>query len=189
MRFIHCADVHLDTTPLQGLARYPGAPVTEIRSATRRAFEKVLDTAVSEHVDFLIIAGDSCDTGLKSFESVLFFNKQMARLKDICDDEAACIGDVDIESLHADGRFRRRRWWRWFRSFAATLRGLGDEPFAKQARRICIVIDAEHELARRCVNPRAAVDHLVKADGRLEVFKENDIADARHIHARRQEIV
>jgi len=37
MRFIHCADVHLDT-PLQGLAEYPGAPVDEIRNAatTRR---------------------------------------------------------------------------------------------------------------------------------------------------------
>src|SRR5580693_6997261 len=33
MKFIHCADVHLDT-PLQGLAQYPGAPVNEIRNAT-----------------------------------------------------------------------------------------------------------------------------------------------------------
>jgi len=81
MKFIHCADVHLDT-PLQGLAQYPGAPVNEIRNATRRAFEKVLDTAVSEKAKFLIIAGDLYDTGLKSFESVLFFNRQMARLKD-----------------------------------------------------------------------------------------------------------
>ena len=41
MKFIHCADVHLDT-PLQGLAEYPGAPVNEIRNATRRAFEKAI---------------------------------------------------------------------------------------------------------------------------------------------------
>ena len=81
MKFIHCADVHLDT-PLQGLAEYPGAPIKEIRNATRRAFEKVLDCAISESVDFLIIAGDLYDTGLKSFESALFFNKQMARLAD-----------------------------------------------------------------------------------------------------------
>jgi superfamily I DNA/RNA helicase len=32
MKFIHCADVHLDT-PLQGLAHYPGALVNEIRDA------------------------------------------------------------------------------------------------------------------------------------------------------------
>jgi DNA repair protein SbcD/Mre11 len=81
MKFIHCADVHLDT-PLQGLAQYPGAPVNEIRNATRRAFEKVLGAAISESVDFLVLAGDVYDTGLKSFESALFFNKQMAALKD-----------------------------------------------------------------------------------------------------------
>jgi len=97
MRFIHCADVHLDT-PLQGLAQYPGAPVSEIRNATRRAFEKVLDAAVSEQVDFLIIAGDLYDTGLKSFESALFFNKQMARLKDAGVDVYLIYGNHDAAS-------------------------------------------------------------------------------------------
>src|SRR6516164_3551734 len=97
MRFIHCADVHLDT-PLQGLAQYPGAPVSEIRNATRRAFEKVLDAAVMERVDFLIIAGDLYDTGLKSFESALFFNKQMARLKDAGVDVYLIYGNHDAAS-------------------------------------------------------------------------------------------
>ena len=97
MRFIHCADVHLDT-PLQGLAQYPGAPVNEIRNATRRAFEKVLDAAVTERVDFLIIAGDLYDTGLKSFESALFFNKQMARLKDAGIDVYLIYGNHDAAS-------------------------------------------------------------------------------------------
>ena len=97
MRFIHCADVHLDT-PLQGLAQYPGAPVSEIRNATRRAFEKILDAAVTERVDFLIIAGDLYDTGLKSFESALFFNKQMARLKDAGIDVYLIYGNHDAAS-------------------------------------------------------------------------------------------
>lgn len=97
MKFIHCADVHLDT-PLQGLARYPGAPVDEIRNATRRAFEKLLDAAISERVDFLIIAGDLYDTGLKSFESALFFNKQMARLKDAGIDVYLIYGNHDAAS-------------------------------------------------------------------------------------------
>jgi DNA repair exonuclease SbcCD nuclease subunit len=56
--------------------------VNEIRNATRRAFERVLSAAISQKVDFVIVAGDLYDTGLKSFESALFFNKQMARLKD-----------------------------------------------------------------------------------------------------------
>ena len=80
MKFIHCADVHLDT-PLQGLAEYPGAPTNEIRNATRRAFEKVLDAAISETVDFLIIAGDLYDTGLKSFECNRPTNPGVRRVK------------------------------------------------------------------------------------------------------------
>jgi exonuclease SbcD len=97
MKFIHCADVHLDT-PLQGLAEYPGAPIKEIRNATRRAFEKVLDAAISESVDFLIIAGDLYDTGLKSFESALFFNKQMARLADAGIEVYLIYGNHDAAS-------------------------------------------------------------------------------------------
>ncbi len=97
MRFIHCADVHLDT-PLQGLAQYVGAPVSEIRNATRRAFEKVLDTAVTQKVDLLIISGDLYDTGLKSFESALFFNRQMARLKDAGIDVYLIYGNHDAAS-------------------------------------------------------------------------------------------
>ena len=97
MKFIHCADIHLDT-PLQGLAQYPGAPINEIRNATRRAFETILDAAISEGVDFLIIAGDLYDTGLKSFESALFFNKHMARLKDAGIDVYLIYGNQDAAS-------------------------------------------------------------------------------------------
>lgn len=97
MKFIHCADVHLDT-PLQGLAQYPGAPVHEIRNATRRAFEKVIDAALLERIDFLIIAGDLYDVGLKSFESALFFNKQMSRLDDAGIDVYLIYGNHDAAS-------------------------------------------------------------------------------------------
>lgn len=97
MKFIHCADVHLDT-PLQGLAQYSGAPVHEIRNATRRAFEKVIEAALAEKIDFLLIAGDLYDVGLKSFESALFFNKHMTRLKDAGIDVYLIHGNHDAAS-------------------------------------------------------------------------------------------
>jgi DNA repair exonuclease SbcCD nuclease subunit len=97
MKFIHCADVHLDT-PLVGLAQYPGAPVSEIRNATRRAFEKILSAAIVEKVDFIVIAGDLYDTGLKSFESVLFFNKQMVQLHDAGIEVYLIYGNHDAAS-------------------------------------------------------------------------------------------
>jgi DNA repair exonuclease SbcCD nuclease subunit len=97
MKFIHAADIHLDT-PLQGLVHYAGAPITEIRNATRRAFEKLLDAALAHQVDFVIIAGDLYDVGLKSFESALFFNRQMTRLKDAGIDVYLIYGNHDAAS-------------------------------------------------------------------------------------------
>ena len=48
MKFLHVADIHLDS-PLRGLERYEGAPVLQIRSATRQALAQVVDLAISEN--------------------------------------------------------------------------------------------------------------------------------------------
>ena len=78
-RFIHCADIHLDS-PLRGLSAYPGAPVEEMRSATRRALDNLIRLAVEEPVDFVVIAGDLYDGDWPDFQTGLYFNSQMARL-------------------------------------------------------------------------------------------------------------
>jgi len=41
MRFFHCTDIHLDS-PLRGQERYEGVPVEDVRGATRRAFENMV---------------------------------------------------------------------------------------------------------------------------------------------------
>ncbi len=79
LRFLHAADIHLDS-PLRGLERYEGAPVEEIRGATRRAFENLVDLAVSEKVAFLLLAGDLYDGDWKDYNTGLFFAAQMRRL-------------------------------------------------------------------------------------------------------------
>lgn len=79
MRFIHCADIHLDS-PLRGLDRYEGAPVDEVRGATRRAFENMVRCAITEQVDFVVIAGDLYDGDWPDFNTGLFFAKGMAQI-------------------------------------------------------------------------------------------------------------
>lgn len=79
MRFLHCADIHLDS-PLRGLERYAGAPVEEVRGATRRAFENMTQLALRERVDFVVIAGDLYDGDWPDFNTGLFFAKGMAQL-------------------------------------------------------------------------------------------------------------
>lgn len=80
MRFIHAADIHLDS-PLTGLATYPDAPAQLLRTATRDALENLVSEAIAEQVDFLVIAGDLYDGGWKDFNTGLFFVQQMGRLK------------------------------------------------------------------------------------------------------------
>lgn len=79
MRFIHASDLHIDS-PLRGLDRYEGAPVERLRTATRRALERLVDKAISEQVDFVLLAGDIYDRDWQDFHTGLFFREQMVRL-------------------------------------------------------------------------------------------------------------
>lgn len=81
MKFIHAADIHLDS-PLVGLQFYEGAPVEEIRGATRRALENLVDLAAAEKVDFVLLAGDLYDGDWKDYNTGLFLCNQMARLRE-----------------------------------------------------------------------------------------------------------
>lgn len=78
-KFIHTADIHLDS-PLIGLEQYPGAPVEEIRCATRRALENLVKLAIKEEVDFVLICGDLYDGDWKDFNTVLYFANEISKL-------------------------------------------------------------------------------------------------------------
>jgi Icc-related predicted phosphoesterase len=79
LKFIHCSDLHVDS-PLDGLERYPGAPVDALRAATRDALENLVALAVDRRVDFVVIAGDVFDGDWRDINTGLFFVSQMRRL-------------------------------------------------------------------------------------------------------------
>lgn len=80
MKFIHTADLHLDS-PLRGLSAYADAPADRLRTATRDAFHNLVTQAIDEQVDFMVIAGDVYDGDWKDFNTGLFFIRQMGRLR------------------------------------------------------------------------------------------------------------
>src|SRR5260370_15349826 len=82
MKFIHAADLHIDS-PLKGLAAYDGAPVERVRGATRRALHNLVDLCFAESASFLILAGDVFDGDWKDFNTGLFFVKELARLREV----------------------------------------------------------------------------------------------------------
>jgi DNA repair exonuclease SbcCD nuclease subunit len=77
--FIHAADIHLDS-PMLRLSDYEGAPAGQIRLATRRALDNLVQLAISEKVNFVLICGDLYDGDWKNFNTGLFFVSMMAQL-------------------------------------------------------------------------------------------------------------
>lgn len=95
--FIHAADIHLDS-PLKGLERYDGAPVDEIRAASRRALENLVELAVQREVDFVLIAGDLYDGDWKDYNTGLYFVSQIVRLRDAGIPTYIITGNHDAEN-------------------------------------------------------------------------------------------
>ncbi|MGH7041439.1 MAG: metallophosphoesterase family protein [Acetobacteraceae bacterium] len=83
MKFLHAADIHLDS-PLAGLHARGDIPAETIRHCTRRAFEAMIQLAIDEDVAFVVIAGDLYDGDWKDFSTGLFFAEQMRRLGRPC---------------------------------------------------------------------------------------------------------
>ncbi len=97
MRFVHAADIHLDS-PLTGLSAYPDAPVEALRTATRDAFENLVDLAIDEAVDFMVIVGDLYDGRWKDFNTGIYFIRQMGRLRNAGIPVYLLYGNHDAES-------------------------------------------------------------------------------------------
>ena len=97
-RFLHAADIHLDS-PLRGLSRYEGMPEDDIRGATRAAFDNLVQRAIDEAIDFVLIAGDLFDGDWKDMGTGLYFARAMGRLNQADIPVFLLSGNHDAESV------------------------------------------------------------------------------------------
>lgn len=79
-RFIHTADLHLDS-PLKSLARRDPTLASHVENATRDALSRTIDLCLAEQVHALLLAGDIYDSHSPSVSSVGFFLRELERLK------------------------------------------------------------------------------------------------------------
>ena len=98
MRFIHAADIHLDS-PLRGLGSYEDMPVDILRSASRAAFTRLVEEAIALEVDFMVIAGDLYDGDWKDHNTGIYFARQMGRLRNAGIPVYVLHGNHDAESV------------------------------------------------------------------------------------------
>ena len=79
MRFLHTADVHLDSS----LSSRSAAVRGRLRDASRLAFQRLADLALAERVDAVLIAGDLFDDERLSFQTERFILEQLAQLNEV----------------------------------------------------------------------------------------------------------
>lgn len=103
MRFLHIADVHLDT-PFAGRS---DEVRDRLRQASRDALARCVDVAVGEQADAVLIAGDLFDRTHLSFETERFL---MARLRELAD---AGIQVVYVTGNHDPGNAVRAGGLDW----------------------------------------------------------------------------
>lgn len=81
MKFIHFADAHLDS-PFRGLSFLPSKAFKQIHAASDQSLTRIVNLALREQVDLVLIAGDTFDSNRPSPRSQLFFAEQIKRLTD-----------------------------------------------------------------------------------------------------------
>ena len=81
IKFIHSADLHLDT-PFRGLLSINSELADRLKDATFKSFEKIIDLCINEQADFLIVSGDIFDSEVRSLAAQLKFVKGLQKLSD-----------------------------------------------------------------------------------------------------------
>ncbi len=96
-RFVHTADIHLDS-PLKSLALRDEEIAEIVGNATRQALERTIDLCFEEDVDALLMAGDLFDGDQRSVKTAIFLNTQMRRLTESGIQVFIIRGNHDAES-------------------------------------------------------------------------------------------
>ncbi len=79
IRFLHAADVHLDS-PLCSLRSLDEATAGQLHRASRRSFETIVQTAITQRVSAVLFAGDLFDGPVKDAGAGLWVESQLKRL-------------------------------------------------------------------------------------------------------------
>jgi DNA repair exonuclease SbcCD nuclease subunit len=80
-KFIHCSDLHIDS-PFKGFSSVEHPLAEVLRKSTYQAFQNIVELALKEEVEAVLIAGDIYDGSDKSLEAQLKFRRGLQKLSD-----------------------------------------------------------------------------------------------------------
>ena len=95
LRFVHAADLHLDS-PFTGIRSVaPDHVAQELYKATFKAYENIIDLCIDERVDALLVAGDVYDGADRSLRAQQAFIRGLRRLDEAGIRSFVCHGNHD----------------------------------------------------------------------------------------------
>src|SRR5436853_715225 len=77
-RFVHAADLHLDT-PFASLARVAPEIAGRLRDAALEAYDALVDLAIAREAAFVVLAGDTYDCADRGVRAQLRFLRGVER--------------------------------------------------------------------------------------------------------------
>ncbi|MDQ0351661.1 DNA repair exonuclease SbcCD nuclease subunit [Alkalibacillus filiformis] len=80
VRFLHSADLHLDS-PYKGMRHLPGNILTDVKASTFKAFRRLIDLAIEQQVDFVLLVGDLFDQDSASLKSLVALKDGLKKLE------------------------------------------------------------------------------------------------------------
>lgn len=105
LRFMHAADLHLDS-PFKGMSALPERVRERIRESTFEALKELVALAIREQVDFVLISGDVYDLSDRSLRAQIRFQKALEQLAEQGIPTYIIHGNHDPE----DGRAAKLDW-------------------------------------------------------------------------------
>ncbi|MCU0270105.1 MAG: DNA repair exonuclease [Acidimicrobiales bacterium] len=81
LRFLHAADLHLDT-PVSAVGGYPPAVAELLRDASLQAWDRLVETASARRVAFVLLAGDVYDGAERGLRAQRRFLAGLTRLSE-----------------------------------------------------------------------------------------------------------
>jgi exonuclease SbcD len=99
-KFVHAADIHLDS-PLLGLRTRSPEFAERVQQASRQAFDNLVALTIDEDCRFLLLAGDLFDGNLRHVPTGHFFLDRMRRLEAAGVEVFIVAGNHDAENEFA----------------------------------------------------------------------------------------
>lgn len=99
MKFIHASDLHLDS-PFEGIRQLPNMVWEQVHSSPLIALAKLVDVAIENQVDFVLLVGDLYDQDTQSISTQLLLKDHLQRL---VDNNIAVYLSYGNHDYHLDG--------------------------------------------------------------------------------------